>query len=389
MENTAMYQKNNGKRHILLGQLAARGDCLYATAIARQIKHDFPDCHLTWAIGSMCADIIRNNPYVDSVWELPIKNHKEVEGVWREFEKKACEQKIKGVYDEVFFTQISPGNLGNFDGTVRASIFRAYPYAISASVTPVLRLTDDEVSRVTDFVHKYSIQKYKHRILFEFSSHSGQSFVTPNFAYTFAQALVAQESDVCVVFSSNQSIESGQDRIFNAHSLSFRENAELANQCTLFIGCSSGISWLCTSDWVKPMPMIQLLKKGTSVYASMVHDFNYFGLSTESIIEMTDCTAEYLLTCVHTVISHGFDEARNKFTQEIPIRFDFYGNKILELLKHHRLRQAASSLWVTFKRYRGYRFLLIRSVVYKLCLGLWYTIIDALCSIKAKMVRTK
>ena len=35
---------------VSLVQLDANGDCLYATTIARQIKQDYPGCHLTWWI---------------------------------------------------------------------------------------------------------------------------------------------------------------------------------------------------------------------------------------------------------------------------------------------------------------------------------------------------
>ena len=52
----------------LIGQLGANGDCLYATTLARQIKADFPECELTWAVASACAHILVNNPHVDDVW---------------------------------------------------------------------------------------------------------------------------------------------------------------------------------------------------------------------------------------------------------------------------------------------------------------------------------
>ena len=57
---------------ILLVHLYSNGDCLYATAVAKQIKHDFPGCHLTWAIARFCKSIISNNPYVDEVMEIDI-----------------------------------------------------------------------------------------------------------------------------------------------------------------------------------------------------------------------------------------------------------------------------------------------------------------------------
>ncbi len=74
---------------ILLGMLASNGDCLYATAIARQIKVDFPGCHLTWAIGSLSRQVLANNPDIDQVWELPQNSWSEMERDWTLFEIEA------------------------------------------------------------------------------------------------------------------------------------------------------------------------------------------------------------------------------------------------------------------------------------------------------------
>ena len=71
---------------ILLGQLGSNGDCLYATILARQIKHDFPDCHLTWAISSLCRPMIEQNPDVEKIWEVPVNSWSGQEFMWEAFE---------------------------------------------------------------------------------------------------------------------------------------------------------------------------------------------------------------------------------------------------------------------------------------------------------------
>ena len=138
-------------------------------------------------------------------------------------------------------------------------------------------------------------------ILFECSAGSGQSFVTPDFALQAARGIVARQPDTAVVLSSNVAVVSGDPRIVDGSTLPFKCNAELTKSCTLLIGCSSGISWLTTSDWAKPLPMIQLLRRETSVYASFVHDHEHFGLPTDTIIEMTDCPAQRVVDCVHAI----------------------------------------------------------------------------------------
>ena len=66
------------RKRILLGQLGSFGDCLYATTVARQIKVDFPECHLTWAIGSPYRSILDNSPDVDDIWEVPFSSREDL-----------------------------------------------------------------------------------------------------------------------------------------------------------------------------------------------------------------------------------------------------------------------------------------------------------------------
>lgn len=71
---------------ILLGQLGANGDCLYATALARQLKQDFPGCHLTWAVGAANRGVLANNPDIDALWELPMDGPGDMARLWPLFE---------------------------------------------------------------------------------------------------------------------------------------------------------------------------------------------------------------------------------------------------------------------------------------------------------------
>jgi len=337
---------------ILLGQLGANGDCLFATAIARQIKTDYPGCHLTWAVGTAYRSILKNNPFVDEIWEIPVANQQDLWDKWDAFEKEALARKRRGEFDEIYFTQIPPRNFKNFDGTVRASIFRGYPRPITVSDAPVVLLTPEEVTNVARFADIHRLSNYSHVILFECSSSSEQSFVTPYFATDVAQRLTKLIPDVCIILSSNVATTSADPRIINGSGLSFRENAELSKYCTLLVGCSSGISWICTSDWAKPLPMVQLLSKDKSVYASFIHDYEYRNKSTDSIIEMTDCSVDKVVRCLKSIITTGFAQSRIIYNERIPVRFDFYLNVVYQwLLLQGRYRDAFISLMNTAKRY--------------------------------------
>jgi hypothetical protein len=311
-------------KRILLGQLSCNGDILYATAVAKQIKQDFPGCHLTWAASSLYRPVLDGNPLVDEIWEIPVRTRAEIEPLWPTFAREAYRRKKRGEFDEVFLTQINPDNYRNFDGTVRASIFRGYPRPITVPVTPVLRLFPEEVERVRAFVTGTGFAAAEHRVLFESASTSNQSFVTPEFALETARAVLDNVPSAAFVLSSNIPVQSGDPRILDGSVVRFRENAELTKYCTLLVGCSSGVTWISTSDWATPLPMIQLLKRDTSVFASVLHDAEHFGLPTDGILEMTECPPSRLAECIGTVMRKGFPEAKARFHERIPVRLDFY-----------------------------------------------------------------
>src|SRR5664279_2688097 len=111
------------QQKILLVQLFSNGDCLYATAVARQIKKDFPGCHLTWAIAGFCKSIIANNPFVDEIMEVNSVAKNDV-GAFRKFKKEVKETQINGEFDEVFITHDLDTNQASYDGCIRSGIFR-------------------------------------------------------------------------------------------------------------------------------------------------------------------------------------------------------------------------------------------------------------------------
>ena len=338
-------------KKILLGQLHANGDCLYATAIARQIKTDYPGCHLTWAISSLCASILDGNPHVDEVWLVQINNVAEIENAWTQFEKEALDRQKRGEFDEVFLTQIRPGNPQNFDGTVRSSIFRAYPRPITVPITPVLRLSSTEVENVRQFAQSNNLAKKSHVILFECAPKSGQSLVSPSFALNVAKQLVSKIPNLCVILSSNITIDSNDERIIDGSVLSFRENAELTKYCTLLVGCSSGISWLCTSDWAKPLPMIQIINPFVMSFASFINDHKYWNLPIDSIIEMENCSEEKLVECVAFAVCEGFNSARLKFNELILFNYYAFIVFFLMFVSHGEFRRVISLIKSYYQRH--------------------------------------
>ncbi|MEG5050377.1 MULTISPECIES: glycosyltransferase [unclassified Microcoleus] len=347
---TPDFPKNNSGKRILLGQLGLNGDCLHATVVARQIKHDYPGCHLTWAISSLCRSIIEENPFVDEIWEFPAENWNQIFAAWYQFEQELQKRVKQGEFDELFFTQIYPGNTQNYDGTTKVSLLRGYPKPITVPLQNILRLRQTEVEKVRIFAEQHNLQNRRNIILFECASSSNQSFVTLDFALSFAQGLLSLVPDCSIILSSKSKVPVVDARIVDGSTLSLRENAELTKYCSLFIGCSSGVTQTALTDWAKPLPMIQLLLASTSVYASIAHDLEYWGLSSEQVLEMTDLPPERLIECVYLALTRGFAEARLKFHQKIQVDFNFYLTHVRSFIFPHYVK-ASRSLLNTVARY--------------------------------------
>src|SRR5450432_3601613 len=101
-------------KKILLVQLFSNGDCLYATAIARQIKNDFPGCLLTWAVSPSSSKILSGNPYVDETLTIDDVARDDVKA-FRRLKQKLTGLKKNGTYDELFITHIADTNLALYD----------------------------------------------------------------------------------------------------------------------------------------------------------------------------------------------------------------------------------------------------------------------------------
>jgi hypothetical protein len=285
---------------ILLGQLGCYGDCLFATTVARQIKEDYPGCHLTWVIGSYYESILINNPHVDKVWSVPMTHRDDHCNHWHWLKPQIDQMVAEGKFDKVFITQVAPFNWHRFDGCPRSSLFRNYPGKITVPIAPVIRLTSDEIAEVTQFAQANQLSRYRHVILFECNFTSGQSFIDANFTQEAIRGILEQNADACVIVTHPSGMLPDEPRVINAGPLKFRHFAELTKHCTLFIGCSSGITWLTTSDAAKDLPRVLLISKTSYIHASMAYDsLYYFKSIPHNYLEVHECSPHALVDLVH------------------------------------------------------------------------------------------
>lgn len=341
---------------ILMGLLGARGDCVYGTALAHQIKRDFPDCRLTWAISEKNQDILHNNPHVDEVWPLAVGAHDGAD-CWPKFAQEAMLLGARGVFDRVFLPQICPDNFQNYDGTIRPSLFRGYGRPITVPVRGHIVLDEAEKRAVLDFISAHDVPSYRHRILFECTGGSGQTHMTLEHALEAALVIVKALPDACCLMTTHQAIESPHKNIIAANTVSYRGNLALAEHCTLLAGCASGVSAMITTCADQnPIPTIQFLKGSTSIYASIIHDFAHWKLDTHNFIEMRDTTPQETAEAVIAICKEGFQSARSRLHQEPVLHFEHYTAAIIGyLINRGRFIDAAHSLFLVAERYGWHR----------------------------------
>jgi hypothetical protein len=359
----------NERPRILLGHLNSLGDCLYVTVIARQIKEiDFPGCHLTWAVNNNCAQAVMLNPYIDEIWKIPTKLSYASRSEWNSFVNIAEERKKNGDFDITFYTQIMGDNELNYDGGIRSSTYNNYPFEIVIPQQPVIRLSDNEVENVKQFVVQFELSKYKNVLLIECGPESFQSHLNASSALQLAADMTSTHQQTAVILSSSQKIESTHPHVFDASVLSFRENAELTKYCTLFLGCSSGISWLATTDWAKPLPKVIVTDYHSRLCSSMIYDHEYASLPTDKIIEFQESRSviKEIHQCLDLILSQGFETAKTKYRKPAKLKnFSFVYrasregfkkgefNKAIAVFKRSNKRNGfnASALFYLLKAY--------------------------------------
>ncbi|HUS03397.1 MAG TPA: hypothetical protein VMY77_16775, partial [Chitinophagaceae bacterium] len=121
------------------------------------------------------------------------------------------------------------------------------------------------------------------------------------------------------------------ENIIDGSPLTFRETAAVTHYCTMLLGCSSGITWISTSDAAKQLPMVQLINPGAAWLNPVSRDFKRFGLDTERLIELTEIDETEIVNCVNDAIAN-FSSAKEKYNKKIPVHFKTSRNIIYNLL---------------------------------------------------------
>lgn len=95
-------------KEILIIRLSSIGDVIHCTPVASSLKAAWPDCKITWLVGEVSADLLKDNPNIDEiiVWSrekfdksFRDCNFKEALGMWRDLQHKLQGRQYYAVLD--------------------------------------------------------------------------------------------------------------------------------------------------------------------------------------------------------------------------------------------------------------------------------------------------
>jgi len=341
-------------KNILMVLLNANGDCLYGTVIAKQIKEvDYPGCHLTWVINANCKQSIVNNPFIDKIWEVKTKKTFNDIKEWIAIKKIAEQKKSEGEFDLIFYLQIHGENVLKYDGGIRSSIYKNYPHPIVILQQPIVFLRPEEINNVTTFSNKFNLAKFKKIVLVECGPTSFTSNLHPDKLIGILELIIKKNKDIVFILSSNKKIEHPNAQIIDGSELSFRENAELIKYCDFFIGCSSGITWLTTTQWAKNIPKIILTNPKDYYASSFIHDQINASLPIDNVIEIQSHkkSLQDLKNIIELVNDNQFEKAKNKYHTEFRLQnFKFIYHQCRDYIKKGDFVSPIKSFRIVCKR---------------------------------------
>tara|TARA_R110002167_G_scaffold358470_1_gene574559 strand:+ start:1120 stop:1965 length:846 start_codon:yes stop_codon:yes gene_type:complete len=233
------------KDEVTIVCFGAFGDIINCTPIAKHYKKEGK--LVRWITKDKYANVLSNNDYIDEI--LLLKNSK--------LNNASLTRKFKSSHfvkqnEIILFT--APYMSKFYDGSTRSTLLDIIKDETSeikewnCDFIPVIDLSQNEIDEANSFLEKVDKQK---RILIEFESFSGQTFLSENNLFKlfseFEGNFILTGISKPTWFDSLKDLNTNSNFYF--YNGSFKSNAEIYNNCDFFIGCCSGITCLTSSDY--------------------------------------------------------------------------------------------------------------------------------------------
>jgi ADP-heptose:LPS heptosyltransferase len=234
---------------VVIVNFGAFGDIINSTPLAKH--YSLEGNKIYFVTRKRYSDVLKENEFIDKIYcfqeKVNMNNVSMTINSKRKIEKLFSGKKI--IYSAPY---MSP----KYDGTPRSNLLSIIKEECSqvqewlCDFVPVIRLTEEQEYEARNF---FSCIPKRKTILIEYEYFSAQSFL--NFSH-IEKSLDNIKEQVNIIFTGKnfpkemaklQQKFSGHN--FYHYSGSFKSNAALYNMCDLFVGCSSGITCLTSSDY--------------------------------------------------------------------------------------------------------------------------------------------
>ena len=255
-------------KKILIVNFGGIGDILNTTAIATHYKSFEENFHVSFLTKSKYRFALENNSQIDSVLTLnPELDAYEPLSLSNEFKTNIQRSSIK-TEDFLKIIFAAPYMSPFYDLTSRSTLLKIIMEESSqisdwnVSFMPHVELSEEQIQEARLFKQKIP---NNFNVLIEYEFFSNQSFINEFSILKILKTL--KQNSLNLIFSGLKKPEYYNNfssipnfNVFH-YDKSFMSNAELYNNIDFFIGCSSGITCLTSSDYCDPnIPRIELVR---------------------------------------------------------------------------------------------------------------------------------
>lgn len=258
-----LYTQEEKRPKVALIQTGCWGDNINSTLMFQPIADHFKGCIIDVYTSTQYASAFYNNPYVNKIVKYMATDKQAALHL-----TKVIPDHIKNRgYDHVFAPH-PMFNQGTWASSKHPELGENLIYAwvhalekaqIKCPMPPqsILKLTEEEIRRVSAFCKKIPEFKSKRNILMECHGESGQTFWDHNWTVEAGLHLLRRQDTNLFISRRHSSSDvdrlkrEAPGRVYFVGNLSIRECAELFNRCQVFMSVSSGLSNACNTNWCK------------------------------------------------------------------------------------------------------------------------------------------
>ena len=257
------YTTEEKRPKIALVQTGCWGDNVNSTLMLQPIVDNYKNCIIDVHTSTHYASAFYNNPLINKTVKYMATEKNTALHL-----TLTIPDQIKNVgYDHILtpHPMFNPGCWSsNEHPELKENLIYAWVHAlekigIECPMPPqsILKLTNEEINRVSNFCKKIKRFKESRNILMECHGESGQTFWDHN--WTVEVGIYLLQDKNTNLFISRRHTSSDIDRlqqeapgrVYFVGDLSIRECAELFNRCQIFFSVSSGLSNACNTNWCK------------------------------------------------------------------------------------------------------------------------------------------